>query len=165
MGKTQIFVALLFVVAFSSGCDVKGNRAEVSNDIVALHNLLQLDLPAKGARWEVFDTPEYTGGVPGPTDYVTLIAELELSHQKNVEWKSQMGKVCIAPNAARPWLAEGFRSMLATNRNDCTDLSNLPNCGKFQAKLKKDGKWTEGFLCNNSEKLLLYLTLADYSSG
>jgi hypothetical protein len=144
---------------------MKDDQTEVSNDIVALRNLLELDLSVTKGRWEMFDTPEYTGGVPGPTDYVTLIAELEPSDQNTFERRPQAGKICIVPESARPWLAEGFRSMLEKHRNSCTDLSSMLNCRTYHAKLKSDGKQFDGFICNDSGKSLVYLTVADYSLG
>lgn len=69
----------------ASGCDPKGNFNE-SSDVAAFHQLVELDLPAKSVRWEVFGTPEYSIGVPGPTDFVTLGAELPVVDQGDLSF-------------------------------------------------------------------------------
>jgi hypothetical protein len=144
---------------------MKNETTKDSNDIAAFRNLLEIDFSIRTARWEVFGTPEYTGGVPGPTDFITLIAEVEPSDTKTFEARPKTGDVWIAPEAARPWLTEGFRSMLAKNRSTTTDLSSMFNCRKFQGKLKNNAKLAEGFICNDQEKSLIYLTLSDYATS
>lgn len=37
-------------------------------DLAALRAKAKLDLPVRAVAWEVFGTPEYKGGAPGPTD-------------------------------------------------------------------------------------------------
>lgn len=55
----------------SSGCNVESNSKESTN-IAAFLQIVELDLPARSVRWEMLSTPEYSMGVPGPTDFVTL---------------------------------------------------------------------------------------------
>jgi hypothetical protein len=164
MRKIKYFLTgALLTAVFSTGCDME--KQKVSDDIVEFRSLVDTDLGAKSVRWEVFGTPEYTGGVPGPTDYVTLIAEVEPWDQERFEARPETGKQGITPEAARPWLSEGFRSMLAKHRNDSTDLSSIYNCRKFEAKIKKSQRPVNGFICNDSGKSLVYLTLADHTGS
>lgn len=144
---------------------MKDDTTKVSDDSVGLRNLVELELPIKTVRWEVFGTPEYTGGVPGPTDYITLIAEVSPADQKTFEARQETGTVWIAPESARPWLTERFRLMLSTHRNTTVDLSRAFNCRRFEARIKTTGKIADGFICNDSGRSLVYLTLASYSGA
>lgn len=130
-----------------------------SNDIAELRKKVQLDLAIRSARWEIFATPEDTGGVPGPTYLVTLVAEVDLVDQETFTDRPGTGTVSIAPEAARSWLAEPFRSMLAKNRNRRVDLSSTHNCRKLDGVLRETQERVEGFICNGSGKSLVYLTL------
>lgn len=46
-----------------------------SHSSAELERQVTADVPAAGVTWQIFGTPEYTGGLPAPTDYMTLIAE------------------------------------------------------------------------------------------
>jgi hypothetical protein len=136
-----------------------------SSEMAAFRELVQLDVPIKSVKWEIFGTPEYSGGVPGPTDYITLIAEVESSDDDGVQQGQPTGVVWIAPEAARPWLTEGFREMLAKNRGNDADLSSAYKCRRLQAKIKKDKTPVYGFICSDSGKSLIYLTLQENTAS
>ncbi|MEO7495932.1 MAG: hypothetical protein ABIT83_18870 [Massilia sp.] len=164
---SSIFIALaLCAGVILSGCqEKKENVDKVSNDIAALRALVALD-PAPGkARWEVFGTPEYTGGVPGPTDFVTLVAEIEPAGAKAAPLQPGAGTVWIAPEAPRPWLTAPFRELLAQHKNSTVALSALPHCQAFRTTLVKTGKAVEGFRCDQASGSLIYLTLSGAPSG
>lgn len=134
----------------------------VSEDLSALREIINLQIPVQSARWEVFGTPEYTGGVPGPTDYVTMVAELRLSAPHWLETnKEPTGVTFVAPEAARPWMNVPFRRLMEKNRGANTDLSRQEQCSKFETTLRKTGKPVVGFLCARADQLLLYLTLSE----
>lgn len=81
------FLAAECVICVSlvmSGCNLERNSKE-SNDIAALQQFIELDILPRSARWEVFGTPEYSAGVPAPTDFITLIAEVPALDQKTPE--------------------------------------------------------------------------------
>lgn len=141
-----------------SGCS-RDSPPGVSDNLAQLRAVIELQVPTKSARWEVFGTPEYKGGVPGPTDFVTLIAELELEKTWINQGMALTGHTYIAPEAARPWLSDGFRIMLEENRNTTSDLSSKANCRKFNTTLKKSARPVEGFACESAGKILVYLTL------
>lgn len=136
------------------------NHDQSSKDIISFYNLVDIQLPVKSIRWEVFGTPEYTGGVPGPTDYVTLIAEVQPVDSKKIRFGNKAGIIWIVHEAARPWLSEEFHSMLAKYKNSSIDFSNLSNCKRLQGKLKKTRMPIDGFICFKSHKSLIYLTLS-----
>jgi len=158
MAADWIFCTVLLLM----GCNVRGEMKE-SEDLVALRELVKLDLHINTVRWEVFGTPGYAGGVPGPTDYVTLIAEITPSVAFNATDGPSDINVWIAPEAARPWLSPHFRSLFAKHSNAQLELSNSKNCRTLKAKVKRTGKSVEGFVCSNSNKSVVYLTLADFS--
>jgi hypothetical protein len=134
-----------------------------SDDLAELQKIVELDLATTSIHWEIFGTPEYTGGVPGPTDFVTLIAEVPSLDELTLRTRPQANAMWIVPGAARPWLSGVNRSMLAKFRNTSVDFSRLPNCRVANGKLRKTGKQVHGFICNGPVKALIYLTLADLS--
>ena len=141
------------------------NKMTDSDDLGELEKIVELDTLVKSVHWEIFGTPEYTGGVPGPTDFVTLIAEVPRLDQVSFERRSKAGVIWIAPEAARPWISSENRSMLAKYRNSTVDLSILRNCRLASGKLKKTGQKVDGFVCNNSTKAFIYLILLDPSTS
>jgi hypothetical protein len=155
--NTNLLALLLAATVFTTGCDMKHEKS--SDDIGALRQLVEIDVPASSVRWEVFGTPEYTGGVPGPTYIITLIAEVQPSNEETFKARPKTGTVWIAPEAARPWLPERFRAILAKHHNNSADLSSMYNCRKFQGKRKANQKPFEGFICDDAGRSLIYLTL------
>lgn len=76
-GFGKHMIAKWFLVALPTlvSCDAF-SMSKHSEDRAALLKFVKLDLPINTVRWEVFSTPESTGLAPGPTDNVTLIAEI-----------------------------------------------------------------------------------------
>jgi hypothetical protein len=144
---------------------MKDESPRLSTDIAAFHKLIEIDITGNSVQWEAFGTPEYTVGVPGPTDYITLIAEVEPADQSSLDMKEQTGKVWIAPESARPWLSSSFRSMLENNKNTEINLSSKFPCRKIQATLRKTSKPIDGFICIDAGKMLIYLTLDDFTGA
>ncbi|MYN18397.1 hypothetical protein GTP81_16725 [Rugamonas sp. FT107W] len=133
----------------------------VSDKLSALREVVNVQIPATSARWEAFGTPEYKGGVPGPTDFTTLIAELQPADGAWFAAQNETaGTSFIAPEAARPWLSEPFRHLLAEHKNTTADLSALRDCRPYATTLKKSGSPVQGFVCGGDRRLLLYLTLS-----
>lgn len=131
----------------------------MSTDVTALRNIVKLDFVTTSAKWEVFGTPEYDGGIPGPTDFMTLIAELTPDNQKAFAIRRSTGAVWIAPESARPWLDSHFRNLLGEHRNAQFDLSKASNCGELTATFTQSGRPAKGFTCSDKEKLLVYITV------
>nr|GEU80231.1 hypothetical protein [Tanacetum cinerariifolium] len=136
-----IAVSLVF---FLFGCDMSEEKQKVSKDLVAFRNMIALDIPIKTVTWEVFGTPEYNGGVPEPTDFLTLIAEIEpVSNEEFLN--SDTGKsVWIAPESPRPWLEKEFRNLLEISKNSSFDISLKNNCRSISGTLKQTGKAVNG---------------------
>jgi hypothetical protein len=78
--------------------------------------------------------------MPGPTDYITLIADVEPSNDYGARQGQPTGVVWIAPQAARPWLTEEFRKIPAKDRGNDADLSNAYTVQQTRGKLKEDKK-------------------------
>lgn len=156
----RLFAATTAMLGFA-GCSMEDTTPGASDDLAALRDIVTISIPVKSGHWEIFGTPEYKGGVPAPTDFTTLIAELEPADRAWIERDKHMsGKVHIVPEAARPWLNDQFRSWLAANRNTSVDLTSQPNCRQYETSLKKTGKAVSGLVCAGSRGLLLYLTLS-----
>ncbi|MCS0630473.1 hypothetical protein NX786_14125 [Telluria mixta] len=131
-----------------------------SDDAKALQQLVDLSADLKSARWEMFGTPEYEGGVPGHTDYMTLVAEIEpLTNTESFTSGTNDKKIYVVPEAARPWLSSHFRSILEKNKNANLDLAAAVGCHVYDAKIKKSGRKISGFSCEKSGTVLLYLSL------
>jgi hypothetical protein len=157
VAKLAALAAVACALFLTSGCDMKDDKS--STDLAELRKLVDLQLPVKAGRWEVFGTPEYSGGVPGPTYLITLIAQIDMTNDAQIESGPSSGAVSIAPEAARTWISEPFRSLLAEHQNDEIDVSRTQNCRQFRALLHRGRKPVEGFICKHSDKWLVYLTL------
>lgn len=132
----------------------------VSDKLAELRNIVNIQIPATSGRWEVFETPEYRGGVPGPGDYVTLIGELTPSEQYKFDASARpTGKTFVAPESARAWLSEPFRQLLEKNKGTNANMSGQFDCREYTTTLTKSGKPVSGFLCASADRILIYLTL------
>jgi hypothetical protein len=150
--------AFVAVATTLGGCSNDGIRSGPSTDIAALRAIVRIPDDTKSVRWEVFGTPEYHGGVPGPTDYMTLVAELKaddtLWHALPKEGPSD---VYIVPDAARAWLSNDFRQLLDKNKNAILTVSQKNDCKPYDTQLSKSGKPVDGFVCKGADRYLLYM--------
>ena len=154
-------IPLAFSVGMAiSACKSDDAKPPQSEDAFALQAMVNIEFPVKSARWDVFGTPEYSGGVPGPTDYLTLVAELEPADNWFASLKDPTGTTAIVPEAARPWLSRPFRGLIERYRNSNVDLSSHADCRKYATTVKKSGRPVQGFVCNDAGKLLMYITLS-----
>lgn len=144
---------------------MKEEASKVSTDVAALQKIVQLDFTPAAAKWEVFGTPEYIGGVPGSTDFLTLIAEVTPENPATFAARAPAGKIWIAPKSARSWLSDAFHAMLDKQKNTTVDLSTSVNCRALNANRKQTGEVVKGFACNEGGRMLVYLTLADNSKS
>jgi len=145
------------------GCNMKSESRKMSTDLSALQKIVILDMAPTSVKWEIFGTPEYTGGAPAPTDYITLIAEISSTENDKFKSMQPAGDIWIAPESARPWLSIYFRTMLEKSRNVTVDFSKRPECRSLIATLRQTKKMVKGFSCNRDGRTLLYLTVADYT--
>jgi hypothetical protein len=136
-------------------------QPEFSSDLQKLQTIIKIDAEIRSVRWEVFGTPEYTGGVPGPTDYVTLVAEAEIAASQKLSGLATAGTTWIAPEAPRVWLSENFKTLLDRYRNGYLDYSAVPACAPVKALLVSTNRVIEGLACRDAAKTLLYFTIAD----
>lgn len=144
-----------------SGCNVSNTDKAPPLDLPALKEKIKLDIPAQSAAWEIFGTPEYKGGVPGPTDLQTLVAEIELP-RSNSNSKLDLpmaGEIFVAPESAREWLSPDFKELMKRTRNSKEDMGRKHGCFKYETTITASGRAVSGFVCVASNKALLYLTL------
>lgn len=154
------FVTISIISILLGGCSMDHKHSKVSDDAGALRKVVDIPINLKSARWEIFGTPEYTGGVPGPTDYMTLVAELEpTGSSKNLSADAGDGSVYIVPESARPWMSQGFRSLLEKNKNAALDLTTVKECHAYATRLVQTGDQVRGFMCAKTGRVFLYLSL------
>lgn len=157
LALTLLSAAAVFCVA---GCTAQDKRTKASDDAKALQQLIAMPAELKSARWEMFGTPEYEGGVPGQTDYMTLVAEIEPVTPAEIFTSGANDKaIYVVPEAARPWLSSQFRSMLEKNKNANIDLAAAAGCHVYDTTIKTSGRKVSGFSCEKAGKVLLYLSL------
>lgn len=158
--NNALSVCLLYLLLLS-GCD--DNRQPMpSHDINLFNKLITLDFPVEKVEWETFGTPEYRGGTPGPTDYVTLVAEVASGDTNAFMALPALNeKIWIAPEAARPWLGREFHAFLNRNKNRTIDAATAPGCRNAKTTLKKSGTPVTGLACQGDNKILLYVTISD----
>lgn len=154
-------MAALFASIFLlGGCSMEDSKSKVSDDAKALKDLIEIPATLKSAKWEMFGTPEYKGGVPGRTDYMTLIAEIvPLENVEKFTSGANDKSVYIVPEAARPWISDQFRTILEKNKNSSFDLTTARGCQIYDTKVKKSGRVINGFSCEKSGHVLLYLSI------
>lgn len=158
-GRT-VAILVTAAVLCVSGCSAQDKKLKASNDIKELQQLVDMPVNLKSARWEMFGTPEYEGGVPGHTDYMTLVAEIEpVTNAESFTSGTNDKSIYIVPEAARPWLSSHFRSILEKNKNANIDLATTAGCHVYDAKVTKSGRKVSGFSCEKSGKVLVYLSL------
>jgi len=139
---------------------MEDTKNKVSDDAKALQDLIDIPAPLKSAKWEMFGTPEYKGGVPGRTDYMTLIAEIvPLENVEKFTNGANDKRVYIVPEAARPWISDQFRNFLEKNKNSNIELATVPGCHIYDTKVRKSGRVINGFSCEKSGHVLLYLSI------
>ena len=153
-------LALCLIWLSLGACDASSG-ARSSTDQAELARMVKLDLPINTVRWEVFGTPEHAGGVPGPTDYVTLIAEIAPAIP--VAPANTAETAWITPGSARPWLSPNVKTLFTQHSNSQPVISHLGNCAPLQAELTKSGEKVQGFLCSGKASSVVYLT--PYSSS
>lgn len=146
---------------FILGCTVEDSKTNVSSNIDELRQIVDMPFPAQSVRWEVFGTPEYHGGVPGPTDFITLVAELKhVNKESHGHLSEEEGKEFIVPGAARPWLDRSFHALLQNNENSMLALPDAHDCRLYKSRLKKTSTPVKGFICSGVDRALVYLTLS-----
>lgn len=157
---SKSLLATSAITILLGGCSIDDNKRKVSDDVNALRKIVDIPGALKSAHWEIFGTPEYTGGVPGPTDYLTLVAEIEPA-EKSMNFPANAGNnsVYIVPEAARPWISGEFRSILEKHKNSAFDLSTVKECHPYAARSKQSANTVRGFACAIHGKVFVYLPL------
>lgn len=147
-------------IALQAGCSNESGRQGVSDDLAGLRAIVRLPDAARSARWGMFGTPEYHGGVPGPTDYLTLVAELDVVATPEPLTQAKPGQVAyVVPEAARPWLSREFAALLAGKTNAAFPLTANNGCHPYTSTITKSGRPVGGFICMNGGRALLYLDM------
>ena len=126
----KFFVMVSVFLLTLAGCHVNSSEQQPSRDLAALQAKVKIDLPILSASWEIFGTPEYKGGVPGPTDLQTLVAEFILT-DPDFETHTKLERAAeffVAPESSRVWMSPGFRKMMDEVRNSTEDMGKAYGC-------------------------------------
>ena len=129
-------------------------------DVGALKALVNLDVPIKAAKWEVFRSPDDGGFMPSQDPYTVLIAELTPS---DPAWAPELkalssGRDDVMPDSARTWISEPFQSLMKNATNKDGPLAAF-GCGELVASMTRSGRAVEGYVCPHSGKVLIYLVI------
>jgi hypothetical protein len=143
-----------------TACIPKEDQDKSSTDIRALCDLIDLQFPYTGARWEIVATPEYEGGIPGPTDYMTLLAEIGPRDDQRFNALPMAEPLRALPNSARSWMNAESRTLLNTTS---TALHHHPECRTITGILTRSRKTATGHLCTSRDRMLLYMVVVDYT--
>ena len=160
--RINLFMALL-ALGILFGCQMKDERSKVSSDADAFNKIFAFDVAFKSISWEMFDTPEYTGSIPAPTDFVTLVAQVESSNDAKFGGRPAGGPIWIAPKSSRPWLDTNFSNFLAISESKTIDISKKEDCRALSGVLRRTSKPVNGFICKSGKKMLIYVKVIDYT--
>jgi hypothetical protein len=127
-------------------------------DSAELRNTIDIDIPMKAAKWQIYQWPTDDGFLPTPDVYTLLVAEIELADPGWYKPDGQLKSMQLKKDAARPWLSDAFKSLMTKAATDNRALADA-NCGTFNASIKTSGRPVNGFICASQGKVLLYLTL------
>jgi hypothetical protein len=161
-GVVIVFLASLMLCTLF-GCQIEAEKTNASSDANAFNKIFALDVAFESITWEMFDTPEYTGGIPGPTDFVTLVAQIEPPNDAKFEDRPLGVSIWIAPESSRPWLDMDFRNFLERSKSKTIDISRKEDCRKLTGILRRTSKPINGFMCKSGKKILVYIKVADYT--
>lgn len=157
--RTAAVLVAASVAALVTVCSLDGESPGPSTDLAGLRHVVAIPDGVTAARWEIFGTPEYTGGVPGPTDYMTLVAELDLADDAAFAAdEPERWPPSVVPEAPRRWLSPAFRERMERSRNKKLDLDG-GSCRPVRSRVRESGRIVPGFTCRESGKTLLYLKL------
>lgn len=147
-----------------TACVSKEDQDKSSTNIAALRDLLDLQFPYTSARWEVVAPPEYKGGIPGPTDYMTLLAEIGPRDDQRFSTLPIAEPLRALPNSARSWMNAESRTLLGTSSTTSTGLRHHPECRTITGMLTRSRNKVTGHLCTSRDRMLLYMVVVDYTA-
>lgn len=144
-------------------CQVDAEKSKASSDADSFNKIFALDVAFKSIAWEMFDTPEYKGGIPAPTDFVTLIAQIEPGNDAKFEDRPPSMPIWIAPESSRRWLDTDFRNFLERSKGKTIDISREKDCRALTGILRRTSEPVNGFMCKSEKKILIYIRVIDYT--
>lgn len=131
---------------------------QVSTDLAGFQQKVQLPFVVAAVQWEVFGTPEYTGGVPGPTDLVTFMAVVQLPTRPHLPPASP--EAFVAPGSARAWLPTAWQPLVRRMAARQQVGPDAAACGQFSARMRQSGRPITGVLCARGQEALVWWTLS-----
>lgn len=159
MKNRGAMVAIGVAAILGAGWALYPQRPFPSDDIGALQGIVQIPIPARSIKWEIYKVPDDEGLFAfGPVDYVQLVAEIVPGERTWFARQPQDGaRLSIGPGAARAWLTPHFRALLATEDDR---RWRGTNCKRHHTTVTSSGRRVEGVVCEHQGLLLLYLMLS-----
>lgn len=148
-----------------NGCDSISANGKTSSDIMAFREVIVVEISINSIKWETFGTPENTSRfqVPGPTDYIILVAEFQSNEAKTILNIPPGDHFPVAPEAPRPWLDANFRNLLKQGSHSSVDLTKKSSCRPLKAIRRLTNKPVAAFLCSSGSKVLMYARVVDFT--
>lgn len=159
----KAIVSTATLLTLLAGCSPQENQKKSSTDVDGLKKLITLPFPYTNARWELFATPEDDGGIPGPTDYITLVAEIGPRNDQQFNSLPRAPLFRALPNAARSWMNAASRRLLNSLHAPNAELSHHPDCRMVAGLIKRSSRAVTGYLCTSEDRLLLYMVVVDHT--
>lgn len=144
-------------------CNSFEDPEQSSTDIDALKKLINLQFPYTSARWELVPTPELSGAVPGPTDYITLVAEIGPHNDQEFSSLPMAELFHPIPNTARSWMNAESRSLLSTSNAASSGRPQHSDCRNVTGILMRSSRTVTGHLCPSADRMLLYMVVVDHT--
>lgn len=148
-----------------SACSPSAARAPAT-DWLIIEQGLAIELTPQAARWEAFATPEADGWLPAPTDMETLLAEMTLSPDDLARvnrlpaW-GRAHQTLVAPNGARHWLADDFRSLMANlAKQETAPAPGAWDCRSIPVRGRVTMEDKVAFICVAGSRALLHVVLS-----
>jgi len=151
---------LIFIVAFvfslHSNLAISEDE-DVRTDMGELQEYLTLDQPINEVKWEIFGTPEWSHGLPAPTDYISIVISAPLT--PNIKLKNTTrGRLFSTINSARPWLSSIEVKIMKMSSTYGTNKDKF-NCAERKYFSKNTDTFVIGFECITEDRYLAYAIL------
>lgn len=146
-----------------SWCNSSENPKQSSTDIDVLKKLINLQFPYASARWELVPTPEFNVGVPGPTDYITLVAEIGPRDDQKFSSLPMAESFRPLPNTVRNWMNAESRILLSTSNAASAGVAHHSDCRYVTGTLMRSSRTVTGHLCPSANRMLLYMVVVDHT--
>ncbi|WP_143707464.1 hypothetical protein [Uliginosibacterium sp. TH139] len=169
--KNNLFIGLLVIFlgvfgyfalrTHENDLATEGSQLSFSTNIDELRRYINIDSGLQVSQWEIFGTPDWEGGVPGPTDYLSILFVGPTEHAQQKSAGDESHKVdFLPPNAVRAWLGSEEKEALQRILGRKSQVANA-FCALRSFYAVKSNKSVEGFACILGTRTLYFVLLAE----